>query len=118
MTPDISYKKYIKRDLEETILQNLNKGKVIILYGPRRAGKTTLLKYLFTDRGIPYFYLNCREKRIQEAIVPDSLKLKAVIGEYQNIIFDEAQYLEEPGEVLTVLIDTYPKLNIIASGSY
>lgn len=117
MTPDISYKTYIKRDLEETIYKNLNKGKIILLYGPRRAGKTTLIKHLFADQKIPHLYLNCREKRIQEAVVADSLKLKAVIGRHKNIIFDEAQYLESVGEVLSVLIDTFPKLNIVASGS-
>lgn len=110
-------KTHIKRDLEDIIYNNLNKGKAIILYGPRRAGKTTLLKYLFDSRNIPYLYLNCREKRIQEAIIPDSLKLKAIIGKQQNIIFDEAQYLEASGEVLSLLIDTFPGLNVIASGS-
>lgn len=117
MTPDFTDKTYITRDLENTIRQNLNKGKVIILYGPRRAGKTTLIQHLFEDRNIPHLYLNCREKRIQEVIIPDSLKLKAVIGKYHNVIFDEAQYLDSPGEVLSLLIDTFPKLNIIASGS-
>ena len=117
MTPKIFDKTYIKRNLEDIIHQNFNKGKVIILYGPRRAGKTTLIRHLFDDRNIPYLYLNCREKRIQEAIVADSLKLKAIIGEHKNIIFDEAQYLDTPGEVLSVLIDSFPKLNIIASGS-
>lgn len=108
---------YIKRDLEKLIYQSLNKGKVILLYGPRRAGKTTLIKHLFTDQKIKHLYLNCRETRIQEQIIPDSLKLKTILGNYQNIIFDEAQYLNNPGEVLSILIDTFPKLNIIASGS-
>lgn len=120
MDPDIidnTNSPYIKRDLEEVIYQNLNKGKVIILYGPRRAGKTTLIRHLFKDKNIPYLYLNCRQKRIQKQIVPDSLELKAIIGNHKNIIFDEAQYLEDPGEVFTVLIDTFPNLNIIASGS-
>lgn len=108
---------YIKRDLEDIIYQNLNKGKIIILYGPRRAGKTTLIRHLFQNKKIPYLYLNCRQKRLQEQIIPDTLKLKSVIGNHKNIIFDEAQYLEDPGEVFTVLIDTFPQLNIIASGS-
>lgn len=108
---------YIKRDLEGLILRNFNKGKVILLYGPRRAGKTTLIKHLFAGKNIPHLYINCREKRIQEQVVPDSLKLKAIIGENKNVIFDEAQYLEAPGEVFSVLIDTDPSLNIIASGS-
>lgn len=115
MDPDILQKNYIKRDLEEIIRQNLNKGKVIILYGPRRGGKTTLIHHLFSDPDS--LYLNCREKRLQEQIIPDSLALKALIGGYKNIIFDEAQYLENPGEVLTLAIDTFPDINIIASGS-
>ena len=110
-------KTHIKRDLEDLIYNNLNKGKAIILYGPRRVGKTTLIKHLFDNRNIPHLYLNCREKRIQEAIIPDSLKLKAIIGKQQNIIFDEAQYLEAPGEVLSLLTDSFPGLNVIASGS-
>lgn len=120
MDPDIidnSDSPYIKRDLEDIIYQNFNKGKVIILYGPRRAGKTTLIRHLFKNKKIPYLYLNCRQKRIQKQVVPDSLELKTIIGDHKNIIFDEAQYLEDPGEVFTVLIDTFPNLNIIASGS-
>lgn len=117
MNPKFLNNLYIKRDLEDIIYQNLNKGKVIILYGPRRAGKTTLIHHLFKDHHIPYLYLNCREKRIQEQIIPDSLKLKSIIGDSSNVIFDEAQYLDNPGDVLSLLIDTFPNLNIIASGS-
>ena len=93
MDPNIPNTLYIKRDLEEVIYKNLNKGKVIILYGPRRAGKTTLINHLFKDRHIPHLYLNCRETRIQERVIPDSLNLKSIVGEHKNIIFDEAQYL-------------------------
>lgn len=117
MNPDITDKTYIKRDLEGLINRNLNKGKVIILYGPRRAGKTTFIKHFFRSRKISCLYLNCREKRIQDQVVADSLKLKAIVGDYKNIIFDEAQYLDKPGEVFSVLIDSNPKLNILASGS-
>ncbi|MBM3284137.1 ATP-binding protein [Candidatus Gottesmanbacteria bacterium] len=117
MNPNITDKIYIERDVEGLIYQNLNKGKVILLYGPRRAGKTTLIKHLFDSRNISCLYLNCREKRIHDAVVPDSLKLKAIIGYHQNIIFDEAQYLDAPGEVLSILIDTFPNINVIASGS-
>lgn len=115
MNPNIN--EYIARDLENIIQQSLNKGKVIILYGPRRGGKTTLLKHLFTSQNIPYLYLNCREKRIQKQLTPDSLQLKTVIGDFQNVVFDEAQYIDNPGDVLTILIDIFPNLNIIASGS-
>lgn len=116
MDPNILSKPYIKRDLEDKICQNLNKGKVIIIYGPRRSGKTTLIRHLFSDTKT-YLYLNCREERLQRQIIPDSLALKVIIGEHKNVVFDEAQYLEDPGEVFTVAIDTFPDVNIIASGS-
>lgn len=31
------------------------------------------------SKNIPHLYINCREKRVQEQVVPDSLKLKAII---------------------------------------
>lgn len=116
MDPNIPNKNYIQRDLEKTIRQNLHKGKIIMLYGPRRAGKTTLIRHLFAGRK-DFLYLNCREKRLQTQIIPDSLALKTIIGDYKNIVFDEAQYLDNPGEVFTVAIDSFPNVNIIASGS-
>lgn len=116
MNPNIQPNPYIHRDLEDIIRQNLNKGKAIILYGPRRAGKTTLIKHLFKGQK-DYLYLNCREKRIQEQVMPDSLRLKSIIDSYRNIIFDEAQCLEDPGEVLTIAIDSFTDINVIASGS-
>lgn len=108
---------YIKRDLEPIIHRRLNKGKVIILYGARRTGKTTLIKHLFEQDKQEYLYLSCEQQRIKESIIPDSLKLQPIIGNYKNIVLDEAQYLEDPGLVLKVLIDSFPSLNIIASGS-
>lgn len=108
---------YIDRDIEDQITQHLNSGKVIILYGPRRVGKTTLVKHLFEKIGQPYLYLSCEQTRIRESLIPDSLKLKEIIGKNEMIVFDEAQYLQNPGLILKILIDTYPHLNIVASGS-
>ena len=50
-------------------------------------------------------------------MIPDALVLKGIIGSYKNIIFDEAQYLDNPGLILKILIDNFPKKNFIASGS-
>lgn len=114
MNPNISY---INRDLEDQIKENLGSGKVIVIYGPRRVGKTTLIKHIFEKGSQPFLYLSCEQTRIRESLVPDELRLKEIIGKYQNIVFDEAQYLENPGLILKILIDTFPNLNIIASGS-
>lgn len=112
--------KYIKRDLEAILKSHLNKGKVIVLYGARQVGKTTILRNLFHQKEgdkEKVLYLSCDQSRIQEQLIPDALQLKKVIGNYQNIIFDEAQYLDNPGLILKILIDNFPEKNIIASGS-
>ncbi|MBI2337856.1 ATP-binding protein [Candidatus Daviesbacteria bacterium] len=114
MNPNI---KYIERDLEEQIAENLKSGKVILLYGPRRVGKTTLVKHLFEKLKLPYLYLSCEQDSVKSQLVADALKLKEVIGNYQSTVFDEAQYLKNPGLILKVLIDTFPNLQLIASGS-
>lgn len=112
MTPDI---KYIKRDLESIVKVYFNKGKIIVLYGARQTGKTTLTKSLFRPKEV--LYLACDQTRIKEQITPDTLILGKILGNYQNVIFDEAQYLDNPGLVLKILIDNFPGRNIIATGS-
>ncbi len=93
---------YFRRELSEKISKNLNKGKVIILYGPRRVGKTTLLKDFFRDENLPFLYLSCDQQRVSDQFVPDSLVLKNIIGKHKNIVLDEAQYLKNPGLILIV----------------
>lgn len=108
--------KYIKRDLEAILKEHLNKHKVIVLYGARQVGKTTLTKKLFPSEA-DYLYLSCDQSRIQEQIIPDKLALGRIVGDYTNIVFDEAQYLKDPGLVLKILIDSFPEKNFIATGS-
>lgn len=113
MTPNIQY---IKRELEDIIRAYLDKGKVIVLYGARQVGKTTLIKNLFPSYN-EVLYLACDQARIKEQIVPDALLLNKLVGNYPIVVFDEAQYLDNPGLILKVFIDNFPNKNIIASGS-
>lgn len=107
---------YIKRDLEAICKISLNKGKVIIIFGARQVGKTTLIQNLFPNKN-KVLYLPCDQVRIQKQLIADALVLRRIIGDYPNIIFDEAQYLDNPGLVFKILVDNFPSRNIIASGS-
>jgi predicted AAA+ superfamily ATPase len=40
---------HILRDIQDQIQKNLFKGKVIIIYGARRVGKTTLAKQILKE---------------------------------------------------------------------
>lgn len=105
-----------RRDLAEIIGKQLIKGKVIILFGPRRVGKTTLSKDILA--GISNSrYLNCELLEHKLALeTTNSVALKNYLGDYSLVVLDEAQQISNIGRTLKVLIDTYPQIQIIATG--
>ena len=105
----------IKRYLEEKIIESLQKDKIVIIYGARQVGKTTLVrKFLETGKSL---YLN-------GDFIDDAEKLdkptKEMVSRFENIdilIIDEAQNISNIGLKLKVIHDTLPNLKIIATGS-
>ena len=108
---------YYQRKIFNDVLASFNKGKVVILYGARQIGKTTMAKEIATK--FPDFrYISCDLASVQAALVPDSnTRLKEYLGEHSLIILDEAQQVEDIGLTLKILIDHYPTMNILATGS-
>ena len=107
-----------KREIEDQIRNNLFKNGMVIILGPRQSGKTTLAKKIvqsFADKGE---YFNCEFADVRKHFVlgkPDEL-LK-LIGNKKIVVFDEAQTILNIGKILKVFFDTYPKIQIIATGS-
>ena len=101
------------------IRSHLGRGRVIVIYGPRRVGKTTIARQLLQE--VPsseQLYLNCDEMITADALRPTSIAaLERVIGGAKRIVIDEAQRVENIGLTLKLLIDTHPELDIIATGS-
>lgn len=110
--------KLIERIVEKSIKERLFQGKVIVLYGARQVGKTTLAKKLLTEFGSEAGYFNCEEEAAQEGLArADSGILRAFLGEHKLIVLDEAQYISDIGRKLKLLVDTFPDMQIIATGS-
>lgn len=109
----------IKRTIETSINSNLFKGRVVTLLGARRVGKTTLVKdILRKHEALRTRYLNCDLTPIQRALsIQDAEPLKAYLGDYDLVVLDEAQNVPHIGKVLKILVDTYPEIQIIATGS-
>lgn len=110
----------INRHLERKILENLFKGKIIILLGARQVGKTTLLKEIAKQIKEPVKWLNADEADIFEAfsIANTSTELIQLIGANSKIvIIDEAQQVPNIGKKLKLLFDEKPEIQIIATGS-
>ncbi len=109
----------IDRVLEKRIERYLFRGRVITIYGPRRVGKTTLVRKVLANHADKRtLYLNCDLQSVQMSLaVQEAAPLKAFLGERDLVVLDEAQNIPEIGKVLKILVDTYPEMQIIATGS-
>lgn len=108
--------------IERKILNYINKAlegerRVIILYGPRQAGKTTLLTMLLSGIKRRVLNLNGDDLRTQGILGQPNLDaLKKVVGDNELIVIDEAQRIDNIGLTLKLMFDSLP-IFIIASGS-
>lgn len=106
----------IKRayDLKDLI----KKQKVLVVYGPRRSGKTTLLSDFLSKTSLKYKLDsgdNIRTRQMFES--QDFDKIIPYASGYDLIAIDEAQQIPNIGMGLKILIDQVPDLAIIATGS-
>lgn len=103
-------------------LKNLNKllkpQKAVIVYGPRRCGKTTLLKEAVKHFKEKYLFVNGEDITVQEFLSSQSIdKLRGFLGANKILIIDEAQRITNIGLNLKLIIDNIEGVMIIASGS-
>ena len=109
---------FLPRLIQSQIEKRLFKGKVIIVYGARQVGKTTLVKQILDRYNGKKLYLNCELLSVRQRLsIPEAEKLKSYLGDHKLIVLDEAQKIDNIGLILKILIDTYPEIQIIATGS-
>ena len=92
--------------------------KAIIVYGPRRCGKTTLLQHLLKETKEEYIYVDGEDIMVQEYLSSQSIeKLRSFIGDKRFLIVDEAQKIQNIGLNLKLILDNIQNIKIVASGS-
>jgi len=92
--------------------------RVIILYGARQVGKTTLVREILDDFDGASVYLNCDEPDVRAELTgASSTKLRHLFGQADLVVIDEAQRIPEIGLSLKLAVDTMPEKQIIATGS-
>jgi len=108
----------IQRKLKEQISKRLNRGKVIIVVGPRQVGKTTLLKMIADESERNVLVWNCDEPDIRKKLNDTtSTALRAETANAGLILIDEAQRVKDIGITLKLLIDNVKDKQIIVTGS-
>lgn len=109
---------YISRYIENKILSRLVPGKVVVLLGARRVGKTVLLKKIAEKFHAGKLFLNADDYRT-EALLSNksSEEYRSLIGNNDLLLIDEAQKIQDIGRILKIMVDEIPHLRIMATGS-
>ncbi len=106
------------RTIQQKIEENLFKGKIVIVYGARRTGKTTLSKTILAKYPEQSKYVNCELLQNQQALTTtNSEVLKDFLGNARLVVLDEAQAIKDIGQILKIIVDTFPDIQILATGS-
>jgi len=106
----------IGRILNNTIENRLNKGKAIILLGPRQVGKTTLVNDFLSKRD--FLFLNGDDADVRELLEnAGTTKLKAILGGHKFVFIDEAQRIKGIGIIAKLIIDQFKDVQLFISGS-
>ena len=108
----------IPRIVQDQIESKIGQQKVILLYGTRRTGKTTIIEKIVQKHPKESMLLHGEDMLIS------SILQNRTISNYQQltkgkkiIIIDEAQAVPEIGKILKLFIDTVKGITVIATGS-
>jgi uncharacterized protein len=106
------------RELTPRLRDDLLKTKkIMVLYGPRRSGKTTVLQSLAKEVGGRVRFINGDFLDDRRLLRPERAALAALAEGTEYLFVDEAQNIDEIGLCLKLLHDVYPAVRVVATGS-
>lgn len=109
---------FVPRLQQKNVERLLFPGKVLVLHGARRVGKTTLVQHFLRSVEEPCLSVTGEDAVVQDYLSSDSLeRLKAFVGHRRLLVVDEAQHVAGIGRNLKLLVDHVPDLKILATGS-
>lgn len=108
----------INRIIFLKILNNLRPGKVIVVLGSRRTGKTVLLDTLKDHLKEDILFLNGEDFTTTELLERRTVQnYKQLLGDKKFLFIDEAQKVPDIGLILKLMVDEIKGLSILITGS-
>lgn len=110
---------YYKRVLLSEFSKKLLPGKVLLLLGARRVGKTRLVNdYVQAHPQAIYLQLNGDDIQDANLLKERSVvNYKRLLSGIDVLVIDEAQHIPEIGLILKLIVDTIEGIKVIATGS-
>lgn len=94
------------------------RGKVNLLYGPRRTGKTWLIRMVTYYIEGNKFYGEGDDVELRKLLNSENkTAILSAFSDYDCIVIDEAQSIKKIGQALKIMVDNFDDKFIIASGS-
>lgn len=93
-------------------------GKVTVIYGPRRVGKTTLVNNYLSKTAFKYRLESGDDVSVGEILSSRNFdKINEFAAGFDLVVIDEAQRISDVGLGLKILVDNNPKLRVLITGS-
>jgi predicted AAA+ superfamily ATPase len=106
----------IKRSID--LNKYLEKNKVLIIYGARQVGKTTLVKKFLSNTDLKYsFYTGDDIQFAKDLSKCDLYTIKKLVGGIELLVIDEAQKIDNIGRALKLMVDNIKDIYVLVTGS-
>ena len=93
-------------------------NRVLVIYGPRRVGKTTLVNNYLTTTPLKYKSAVGDDLPTQQLLSSLDVRLiQEYLEGYELFVLDEAQYVPNVGRALKIIVDQIPRISVVATGS-
>lgn len=104
------------RSINDSIKNRINKGKAIVVIGPRQVGKTTLIESILESK--EYLLLDGDDPKTRALLTePNTEQIKTILGKYKYIFIDEAQRIDGIGITMKIITDRFKDVQLFTSGS-
>lgn len=111
---------WIERQLKQKLIDHIIPWKVLVLYGPRQIGKTSLIKNIIEQnfREEKVLFVSGEDKNVSKVFSSQSSSIIwNAIKWYSLIFIDEAQKIENIWLNLKLLVDTFPSIKVVVTWS-
>ncbi|MBN2103824.1 ATP-binding protein [bacterium] len=108
----------IPRILQDQVIRSLVPGKVNLIVGARRVGKTVLISEIMKKLEEPVLLLNGEDMTTYDLLKSRRIEQYRQLLQGKNVlIIDEAQKLENIGSIIKLIVDHIKNIKIILTGS-
>ncbi len=115
---ELCYNRDMFQRIYEPLEQFIKPNKVLLIYGPRRVGKTTLLQLALSQTTLKY-KLDSGDNLVTQQVLSSQnfTQILNYVEGYELLAIDEAQNIPNIGMGLKIIVDQVPGIKVIATGS-